>query len=1663
MVGIGASAGGLEALERVFRAMPADTGMAFVIVQHLAMEHRSMMPELAAKWTAMPVRQAEDRIALRGDHIYLLPPGKEMILSENRLLLTDRDPDQTLSLPIDRFFASLARDRGRHAIAVVLSGTGSDGSRGLVRVRDAGGLVIAQTADTAEFDGMPRSALDTGAVHVVLAPEKVGPTLAEFSQCPDIDAVIESARPVKSGGEGLTRVFELLREAYGIDFADYKISTVSRRTERRILLGRATDLDDYVDQLENDPEELSRLYHDLLIGVTEFFRDPEAWAAFSEAIKTILERKEDGEEVRVWSAGCAAGPEAYTLAIVLAERMRRSGRELPVKVFATDVHRESLNAAGAGEYDADALAKLPAELRDRYFTESDGGRMRVRPELRRNVVFSSHSIIKDPPFTRLDAICCRNVLIYLQTPAQRKAISLFHFGLKAGGLMLMGGSESPGELTSEFESIGSHEKLFRKRRDVNLHRTVRSPLSGGGAGGGATTRADALARRLALTVPRSGRGAGDRLTGYYDVLLGKFIPPAMLVGSDRRLLHTFGGAGSLLQQPDGRQTDDLFARLPADLRATAAGGFQRALRDGKEVAFRAVPVPLPGSADAATTTVHFTPVTHPDDGDVSAVLIRFAPETAGSPEVGANGGADEAPAAAPVEQFVPQSTASDDAEAERLREELNYTRENLNALVEELEASNEELQTTNEELISTNEEMQSTNEELNSVNEELYSLNAEYQAKIRELTELSDDVENLLRSTDVHTVFLDGELRVRKFTPRAAELFNLVDSDVGRRFDSFRHRIDVPDLAEDLAGMLEDGTTLEKEVRGPHGEPYLLRVLPYRNDVDGSDSPGTQEAPGAGGAVLTLVDIHALRQAEQRFTIALRASGRAMVLADAGGRVVLATPVAAKLFGAGDADELVGTKLSDRLTEGDFARLKASGAGADGGGVPVDHAGMTALRVDGATFPVAVSVARADEADGTYLLATFVDTGGRDALEQKLERKQHELQAVLENSRAAVFIKDLDGRYELTNSFLEDLAGNPEGGMVGKTDADLWPPAFAARYREHDLRVIKSGQPEQFEEQTENGREPRSFLSLKFPVCDAEGRVIATGGVATDITAQKRQTQRAEAALSQRDTFLAMLSHELRNPLAAVTGGLRLLDGPGGDAQRDWVEGMVRRQVGQLSRLTDDLLDVSRVSRGRIELKRAWTDLRAVAERAVEAVGDRFADRGQTVSLELPDDHLAVDGDGNRLEQIVVNLLTNAARYSETGDETAVVVRRDRGDAVLEVRDEGRGIDEDLLEEIFGLFDRGIEVAGKAEGGLGVGLTLARQLAELHGGSLVAASDGVGSGSTFTLRVKATNAPVPPGRDRGGEPVLGPTRVLVVDDNVDFARGLGAFFLDLGHLVRVENDGAAAPPAARQFKPDLVLLDLGLPGLTGWEVAAQLRVDPQFDRTAILAISGYGQEEDRRRSAEAGIDAHLTKPVDHDELLRAAAARLAARRKANRGEVDRDERPAPAVITVRNADDEGAGVRMLVIEDDRAMRLLLERMAERIGATVVSAADGAAALAADRAAENGRWNLVLCDLTLPGGMDGCDVGRALADAADAREMQARDAGEPVAPRPLMYAVSSHDEETWRDRVQNAGFDGFIQKPVSHDRLRELIQSAATRLRPSGRPALQVTAEVELNR
>ncbi len=473
VVGIGASAGGLEALERLFKLMPVDTGMAFVVVQHLSPDFKSLMDELLARWTSMPVHAVEDGMPVAANQIFLMPPNTEIIISNRKLLLTPRARSDELRLPIDQFFRSLARDCGSRAIGIVLSGTGSDGSRGILEIKQAGGLVVVQSEDTAKFDGMPRCAIDTGVADIILAPEDIPAELLRRA------GRVERAEPPADNVTGMTPIFSLLREKFGIDFSYYKPTTVARRTERRLQLAPVRSLDEYASQLRADPVELDALYRDLLIGVTSFFRDPGAFEVLQhDVIPRAIDRLEDAGEFRVWVAGCATGEEAYSLAIIINECIRNSGRKIESKIFATDVHASSLEFAAQGLYQEDAIASVTEERLAKYFVRTGDG-YRISPELRNRVVFARHNIIRDAPFTRLDLISCRNLLIYLLPEAQQKALSLFHFGLKTGGILLLGPSESTGQLTSEFDRLDEHWKVFRKRRDVHLPTELRLPLSSG--------------------------------------------------------------------------------------------------------------------------------------------------------------------------------------------------------------------------------------------------------------------------------------------------------------------------------------------------------------------------------------------------------------------------------------------------------------------------------------------------------------------------------------------------------------------------------------------------------------------------------------------------------------------------------------------------------------------------------------------------------------------------------------------------------------------------------------------------------------------------------------------------------------------------------------------------------------------------------------------------------------------------------------------------------------------------------------------------------------------------------------------------------------------------------------------------------------------------------
>jgi len=1117
IVGIGASAGGLESLEQLFSAMPTDTGMAFVVIQHLSPDVRSRMDELIARHRAMPGQLVEDGTAIEPNHIYLLPPRKEMICRGRKLMLTDKP--NGLSLPIDLFFRSLAHDVGPDAVAVVLSGSGSDGSRGVVDVKRAGGLVMIESPASAKFDSMPMSAQSSGVVDHVATPRDISRLLCGLPPLDPADSDDETALSEEPSMDALLRQ---LRDNFGIDFSLYKMTTVARRVQRRLDLVRAKDLAEYVERLRTEPDELNDLYQDLLIGVTQFFRDVDAFEVLErDVIPKLVDSVPPEQELRIWCAGCATGEEAYSLAMLFHEELTRRQRPLLLKIIATDVHPSSLETASAGVYGEHQLANVSAARRDRFFVRRATG-FQISPELRQLIVFARHNVTKDAPFTKMHFISCRNMLIYLQPGAQRTVLSLFHFSLASGGVMFLGASESPGALSDEFTSIDEHWKIFRKRRDVTLLSQVKLPLGGPG-------------KRPTFDFVRP-QGPDPLILATYDQLLDRFMPPSLLLDEDRCLIDSFGGAERFLHVRRRRPTTNVLDMIDGELRNIVAGAMQRALKENTRVAFTGVKL-MDGDTEKRCT-VTAEPFVHPRTG-ARNVLLAFQELTGEQ--------ATQSPTYDAVALTAPAEQISRDR-MDTLETELAYTRETLQATIEELETSNEEMQATNEELVAANEELQSTNEELHSVNEELYTVNAEYQQKILELKELNADMQHLLEGTDVGTLFLDRELRIRRYTARIASVFRIHPDDVGRQVSDFSHNIVRPSLIDDIAQVRRTGKVLEDEVRDRGGIPYFLRILPYRIHKNGDS------ASQIDGVVLTLTEISSLDRARARLaqlSAIVESSDDAIIGKSLDGTILTWNKGAEKLYGY-TPDEVIGKNARMLMADGTTSELDRYIETLRNGG-RVEQVHTIHVRKDGHRFEVSKTVS-----------------------------------PIMEH-----------------------------GQLVGISTICRDLPPVVRRQPELEERPVKI----------------HALL---------------------DSTAE---------AARRREQFLAMLSHELRNPLAAVLGATSVLTR---GAQPEVSERCVRvidRQSRHMARLLDDLLDVSRITRGKFELRKSPIDLRAPVEAAIESTGPLFEQRGVALDVAIPRTEVPLDGDHARLQQIVVNLLSNAAVYSSKGGrvELPVAGRGDQG------------------------------------------------------------------------------------------------------------------------------------------------------------------------------------------------------------------------------------------------------------------------------------------------------------------------------------------------------------------------------------------------------------------
>ena len=829
VVGIGASAGGLEALQTFFDSMPVPCGMAIVVVQHLSPDFKSLMDELLLRHTKMRVLLAENDMVVEPDTVYLNPPRKDMIISRGKLLLSEKDPREKLTLPIDTFFRSLASDQGERAVAIILSGTGSDGSRSLQNVVDAGGLVIVQAEDTAAFDGMPKSAITTGLAHYIVPPERMAQLL--------IDEIGNGSRPASAvrlpAGTNpepgtIQHIFRILQDEFGLDFTQYKPTTVGRRLERRMLLTNSNKVEDYVAKLIHDKSERNNLYHDLLIGVTQFFRDVPAFHRIArDVIPALVDNCDAEEEIRVWIPACATGEEVYTICILFREYIDRQHKKVGVKVFATDVHRDSLERGSAGIYAAETVESVDPALLKKYFTKEEDYFL-VSPAIRQMVAFAPQNLLRDPPFTRIDLLICRNLLIYFELQAQQRVLTLFHFSVRTNGYLFLGPSESLGKLEEYFEEVDRHWKIYRKHRDARLPAEMRRPMP-------ATVLPPLGSERRGGYAYSEQAASLTQQMRLYDALLSDFMPPGILFSRDGQLLHAFGDTKSFLEPLRGRPRLDISEMLVEDLRLPFASALERVRKSGDRISLTGILV----KSDLG--------------GRLFDLEIRAVDALAGPAEhylavikdVAEYASRDDTP----TEGF--RFDEESRRRLESLEKELQYTKEHLRTTIEELETSNEELQASNEELLASNEELQSTNEELHSLNEELYTVNSEHQAKISELMELTNDMNNLTRSTNIGTLFVDANLQIRRFTPAAAQLFNILKQDIGRSVEHFSSKLDSAGFIRDLRDVLDGDRQIERSMLFADGESYLMRVVPYRTEK------GIVE-----GAVATFIDITSLRQAE---------------------------------------------------------------------------------------------------------------------------------------------------------------------------------------------------------------------------------------------------------------------------------------------------------------------------------------------------------------------------------------------------------------------------------------------------------------------------------------------------------------------------------------------------------------------------------------------------------------------------------------------------------------------------------------------------------------------------------------------------------------------------------------------------------------------------------
>jgi two-component system CheB/CheR fusion protein len=1453
IVGIGASAGGLRALEDFFGAVPVDSGCCFVVVQHLSPDHKSALEDLLARHTVLPIHRVENGMAPAPNAIFLIPPKKLLTLRDGQFQLSEHDIASVAELPINVFFLSLAVAAGVRAVGVVFSGGGSDGARGVVAIHQAGGLVLVQEPETAEFDSMPRHALAANVADYCLAPRDMPAALIAHSLKPD-----RPTRPTDASDgpddDAPNRIMKLLRNAFGIDFDEYKIATIDRRMQRRMALQKQPSLAAYADLLTSQPEELNALYSDLLIGVTEFFRNAEAFEALQQKVLPGLLVEARQHELRVWVPGCATGEEAYSLAIAIDEVARTTGFAGRISIFATDVHRASLDFAGAGLYGQSQLKNVSPERLARYFREEENGRFRIIPEIRKRLVFTSHNLVCDPPFAKLDLVSCRNLLIYFSPMLKNRAIQLFYYSLRPGGCLFLGPSEDIGRLEgTSFQVLNSQLKLFRKEGNA----AVSPPLF----------RKQPNLRHATAPVPPSHPASGSalnrQLLAAYDHILAQHLPAGLLVNEAFAILHYFGAANRYLRPLEGRAHVSLLDRVEGDLHLCLSTLLPRVFRSGSRATSHGVRIP--GADGDERIDIIAEPIAY-GHSPVSLVHLSFVnPRQAPPPVVPAAG------------NFV----AGDEimGRVRDLEAELLSTKENLQTAVEELQTTIEELQASNEELTAANEELQSTNEELSAVNEELYTVNAEFERKNIELQLLNDDLTNLSNSIDAGTVFVDREMRIRKFNPAIQKIFRLVPQDIGRPIDHIAYLLDGQELMlSNVRWVMQHGKQLQKEVRTRDGHWLQKRLQPFFT------ANGAIE-----GVILTFTNIDETKALHDRLELAMTSSRLVWWDWDLrSDRLTVHSLNACFLDYTPQTLPTTGKIWQDTTHPDDLARVCAAIQACLDGEVAEWSCEHRFRKGDGAWCWVLNSgkiTDRAADHSPLRMLGTTQDISARHLAEEIVHRDAE----VLSKINEALICVDKEGIVTYWNRGATKLFGWTESEMLGRSYFERFPAGEARDQAWQRMDIAMS--IGEFRHERQDYRKDGSRVWVDAAAShtfDRHGRQSGIIALFRDITGrineeQKRRQLEHQLYETQKmetiGTLAGGIAHDFNNIIAGILGHteLALLTLRPDDPARRFHE-----VVLTASHRARDLVKRILAFSHKHEPERKPVQL---AEIVTDAAKFIRAILPATVELQLEMDKASPGtlADANQIHQVLMNLAANAAyAMRDCGGRLTIRLRTvvfanahatatgplSAGTYLaLAMVDLGQGIDAEALNKIFDPFFTTKPIGE----GTGLGLSIVRGIIEGHGGAIEVESKP-GVGTTFTLYFPAMVSD-----NSAAAPVLPPPttlprgqgeRIVVIDDEENVAQAAQLMLQSLGYHVRsyssaerFHEDFLREPGSV-----DLLLTDQTMPHLTGLQLAQKLRASGET--LPILIVSGYSRNlTPDTLSAMGGIEL-LKKPYELADLAR---------------------------------------------------------------------------------------------------------------------------------------------------------------------------------------------------